>query len=69
MGKKKKTVICDSSPRPRFRCPDCGQLWVSESEMICLLCGTVGESLNAGAEKLIRKLREGKSINTVLDVM
>ena len=63
MGKK-KTVIRDRTPRPRFRCPKCGQVWVSDHEMICIICVTaVGEPLNAGAEKLICKLREGKAIN------
>jgi transcription elongation factor Elf1 len=54
MGKKKKNMIADRTPRPRFHCPRCGQIWVSEHEMICVICGAVGE---------------GKSINTVLDAV
>ena len=69
MGKKKKNIIADRTPRPRFHCPRCGQIWVSEHEMICVICGSVGEALNAGAEKLLKRLGEGKSINTVLDAV
>lgn len=69
MGKKKKNMITDRTPRPRFHCPRCGQIWVSEHEMICVICGAVGEALNAGAEKLLKRLGEGKSINTVPDAV
>lgn len=67
MGKKKKSTGGGGKPRPRFRCPKCGQVWVSDHEPVCIICDeAVGEALNEGAEKLLKKLREGKSINYVM---
>lgn len=68
MGKKAKAKIKtdDGKMRPRFLCPLRGHLWVSEHETSCIICDVVGEPLNEGAEKLIRRLEEGKSINHVM---
>lgn len=40
--------------RPRFRCPNCGVIWVYH-ETICIVCKTRGIPLNDRAERLIRK--------------
>ena len=64
MGRKAKTKIKANNRkmRPRFLCPLRGHLWVSEHVSSCIICDVVGEPLNEGAEKLIRKREEGKSI-------
>lgn len=43
--------------RPRFKCAHCGLLWVS-LEPKCMICKTLGEPLNEGAEKLIKKAKQ-----------
>ncbi len=50
MKKSKK-----NKPRPAWSCGVCGLYWVS-CEPTCVLCGSTGKPLNAGAEKLLRKI-------------
>lgn len=52
MKKSKK-----NTPRPRFVCPKCHTVWI-QCEIVCMVCGTIGEPTNESAEKVLKKAGE-----------
>ena len=50
--------------RPRFRCPQCGAIWVYH-EPICIICKSRGTPLNKRAERLLKNksIENGVQIN------
>jgi hypothetical protein len=63
MSKKKK-----NQARPRFFCRACGLMWVS-CEPMCVICKVHGEPLNEGAEKVLRKAKNGGYITETRKIL